>query len=352
MYGDQTSSSNAYGSQAGEAWTAGAVGAAKMVVCVIDTGIAYAHQDLYLNVWLNQREIPSALRPSLSDSDSDGIITFRDLNHGANAGYVSDLNGNGRIDAGDLLADTRWENGLDDDANGYRDDLIGWDFVNNDNDPLDDNNHGTHGSGTIGAMGGNGTGVVGVAWSVGIMGLKFLAADGSGAISNAAKALDYYTSANKVASGQDFVATNNSWGGGGYSSTMQGAIDRTATAGNLFIAAAGNSTVNTDATANYPSNYSTLSSAGYEAVISVASITSAGGLSSFSNYGSKKGTKDLLTGGATTSSRWATLEASSTTTAASRASAQATTRRSWTSGRETRFRSRTTLATTSSGPSS
>ena len=302
MYGDQTSPANAYGSQAGEAWTAGAIGAAKMVVGVIDTGIAYAHQDLYLNVWLNQREIPSALRPSLSDSDLDGTITFRDLNHGANSGYVSDLNGNGRIDAGDLLADTRWENGLDDDANGYRDDLIGWDFVNNDNDPFDDNNHGTHVSGTIGAMGGNGTGVVGVAWSVAIMGLKFLGADGSGAISNAALALDYYTSASKVASGQDFVATNNSWGGGGYSSTMQGAIDRTATAGNLFIAAAGNSTVNTDATANYPSNYSTLSSAGYEAVISVASITSAGGLSSFSNYGSK--TVDL---GAPGSSIYSTL---------------------------------------------
>lgn len=287
MYGDQTSPANTYGSQAGEAWGAGATGAAKMVVGVIDTGIAYAHADLYLNVWLNQREIPTALRSSLTDVDADGIITFRDLNQGVNASYVSDLNGNGRIDAGDLLSDTRWENGLDDDGNRYVDDLIGWDFVNNDNDPFDDNNHGTHVSGTIGAIGGNGAGVAGVAWSVGIMGLKFLAADGSGAISNAVLALDYYTSASKVASGQDFVATNNSWGGGGYSSSMQGAIDRTAAAGNLFIAAAGNSAVNTDVTANYPSNYSTLSSAGYEAVISVAAITSTGGLSSFSNYGSK-----------------------------------------------------------------
>ncbi len=302
MYGDLTSPANVFGSQAGEAWGAGAVGAAKIVVGVIDTGIAYTHADLYLNVWLNQREIPSALRSSLSDSDADGIITFRDLNQSANASYVSDLNGNARIDAGDLLADTRWENGLDDDSNGYRDDLIGWDFVNNDNDPFDDNNHGTHVSGTIGAIGGNSTGVAGVAWSVGIMGLKFLAADGSGAISNAVKALDYYTNASKVVSGQDFVATNNSWGGGGYSSSMQGAIDRTAAAGNLFIAAAGNSTINTDVTANYPSNYSTLSSAGYEAVISVASITSTGALSSFSNYGST--TVDL---GAPGSSIYSTL---------------------------------------------
>lgn len=134
------------------------------------------------------------------------------------------------------------------------------------------------------------------------MGLKFLAADGSGFISNAVKALDYYTAASKVASGQDFVATNNSWGGGGYSSAMQEAIDRTAAAGNLFIVAAGNSTTDTDVTANYPSNYSTLSSAGYEAVVSVASITSTGGLSSFSNYGSK--TVDL---GAPGSSIYSTL---------------------------------------------
>lgn len=287
MYGDQTLPANAYGSQAGEAWSANATGAEKMVVGVIDTGIAYTHPDLYQNVWLNQREIPTALRTSLSDTDGDGIISFRDLNQGANASYVSDLNGNGRIDGGDLLTDTRWENGIDEDVNGYLDDLIGWDFVNNDNDPFDDNNHGTHVSGTIGGMGGNGIGVAGVAWNVGIMGLKFLAADGSSAISNAVKALDYYTAASKVASGQDFVATNNSWGGGGYSSSMQGTIDRTAAAGNLFIAAAGNASTNTDVTANYPSNYSTLTSVGYEAVISVASITNTGGLSSFSNYGSK-----------------------------------------------------------------
>ena len=285
MYGDNTSPKNAFGSQAGEAWAVGAVGSTKVVVGVIDTGIAYTHADLYLNVWLNQGEIPVSFRSSLVDVDGDKLITFRDLNDALNASFVTDINGNGRIDAGDLLNDARWENGIDEDGNGFRDDLIGWDFVNNDNDPWDDNNHGTHVSGSIGATGGNSTGVAGVAWDVQMIGLKFLAADGSGAISNAVKALDYYTVAGKAAVGADFVATNNSWGGGGYSFAMQGAIDRTAQAGNLFVAAAGNSTLNTDTTANYPSNYSTLSSAGYEAVISVAAITSSGALASFSNYG-------------------------------------------------------------------
>ena len=296
MYGDQTTPKNAFGSQAGEAWAAGAVGSTKVVVGVVDTGIAYTHIDLYLNTWLNQGEIPWSFRTSLVDLDADGLITFRDLNHAANASFVADINGNGRIDAGDLLNDMRWENGIDEDGNGYRDDLVGWDFVNNDNDPWDDNGHGTHVSGTIGAKGGNGTGVAGVAWDVQIVGLKFLAADGSGAISNAVKAIDYYTTASQKAVGQDFVATNNSWGGGGYSSAMQGAIDRAAKEGILFVAAAGNSAVNTDTSANFPSNYSTLASAGYEAVVSVAAITNTGGLASFSNFGAR--TVDLGAPGA------------------------------------------------------
>ena len=296
MYGDQTTLKNAFGSQAGEAWAAGATGSTKVVVGVVDTGIAYTHIDLYLNTWLNQGEIPVAFRASLVDTDRDGLITFRDLNSTANASFVTDINRNGRIDAGDLLNDRRWENGVDEDTNGYRDDLIGWDFVNNDNDPWDDNGHGTHVGGTIGAKGGNGTGVAGVAWDVQLVGLKFLAANGSGAISNAVKAIDYYTTASQKAVGQDFVATNNSWGGGGYSSAMQGAIDRAAKEGILFVAAAGNSTVNTDTSANFPSNYSTLASAGYEAVVSVAAITSAGGLASFSNFGAR--TVDLGAPGA------------------------------------------------------
>ena len=286
MYGDKTAIVNAYGGQAGEAWASGFIGTTKTVVGVIDTGIDYTHPDLYLNVWLNQGEISSTLRTVLKDVDGDGLITFRDLNAAVNAAYVTDINKNGYIDAGDLLKDVRWANGRDEDGNGYKDDLIGWDFVNNDNDPLDDNGHGTHVSGTIGAMGGNGTGVVGVDWNVQIVALKFIAANGSGATSAAVQAINYFTTESRLApASENFVATNNSWGGGSYSQSLVDAVTTAAKNDILFIAAAGNNASNTDITANYPSNISTLSAAGYDAVVSVASLTSAGALSSFSNYG-------------------------------------------------------------------
>ncbi|MEB3234606.1 MAG: S8 family serine peptidase [Cyanobacteriota bacterium] len=296
--GPTTGTTNSFGSQAEQAWEQDYVGSTKTVMGVIDTGIDYTHPDLYLNVWLNQGEIQNlAFRSSLVDVDADGLITFRDLDARTSTGsyvngaYVFDHNGNGRIDAGDLLKDSRWADGADNDGNLYVDDLIGWDFVNNDNDPNDDNGHGTHTSGTIAAMGGNGVGVAGVSWNTQIMGLKFLDARGSGSLSNALKAVDYLTTATTTGATlgltADFVGSNNSWGGGGFSSTLQDAIVRSAKAGNLFIAAAGNNSSNNDSTANYPSNYSTSAAAGWEAVVAVASITSTGGLSSFSNYGAK-----------------------------------------------------------------
>ncbi|MFM7930145.1 MAG: S8 family serine peptidase, partial [Pirellula sp.] len=118
---------------------------------------------------------------------------------------------------------------------------------------------------------------------------KFLGPNG-GSITAAIQALDYLTDL-KVNRGVNIVATNNSWGGGGYSSALHAAIIRAANAGILFVAAAGNSALNNDTTANYPSNYSTLvgvsgtPAANYEAVIAVAATTSTGGLASFSNYG-------------------------------------------------------------------
>ena len=289
MYGDKTATVNQYGGQAGEAWAAGFTGTMKTVVGVVDTGIDYTHPDLYLNIWLNQGEISSTLRSSLTDTDGDNLITFRDLNKSVNAAYVTDFNNNGYIDAGDLLKDTDWANGSDQDGNGYKDDLIGWDFVNNDNNPFDDNGHGTHVSGTIGAMGGNGAGVVGVDWNVQIVAMKFLSASGSGSIAGAVQAINYFTDesvrALQWAPTENFVATNNSWGGGGFSQALSDAVTQAAKKDILFIAAAGNSSVNTDSILNYPSDLSTTIGAGYDAVISVASLTSAGALSSFSNFG-------------------------------------------------------------------
>jgi subtilisin family serine protease len=286
MYGDSSSPANQFGSQAAEAWEQGHTGSMANVIGVIDTGIDYTHPDLYLNIWLNQREIPTTLRASLSDIDSDGLITFRDLNGSANASYVLDYNSNGRIDAGDLLNDARWENGVDEDGNGYRDDLIGWDFVNNDNDPMDDNRHGTHVAGTIGALGGNAIGVAGVNWNVQIVAVKYLNASNSGLTSNAVKAVNYFTDAAiRATAAENFLAANNSWSGSSYNQALLDAVTHAAERDILFVTIAGNNAQNTDDWEVYPARYSTAPTTGHEAVISVASITSSGNLWSASNFG-------------------------------------------------------------------
>src|SRR5262249_41685928 len=125
--------------------------------------------ELYLNMWLNQGEIPLTIASQLRDVDSDGLITFRDLNAAANVAQVTDVNGNSYIDGGDLLNDPRWENGLDEDGNGKVDDLIGWDFVDNDNDPSPSTTHGTDMALFIGAEANNGVGTAGVTWAVQLM---------------------------------------------------------------------------------------------------------------------------------------------------------------------------------------
>ena len=279
--------SSGAGIKADQAWNI-SIGSIKNVVGVIDSGIDYTHKDLYKNVFLNQGEIRNlSWFTSIIDNDSDGLITFWDLNSANNWSgtaniqlNLNDYNTNGYIDAGDLL-DSRsgWEDGIDFDSNGYFDDLIGWDFVENDNDPLDLNGHGTHVSGTIGAMGNNGLGVAGVNYQVQMAGLRFLDANGSGYGSDAIKATDYFTDLKtRGLNGPDnFVATNNSWGGGGASTGMSAAISRAEQAGLLFIAAAGNSSTSAQ---SYPAAYT------QNNVISVAALTSTGGLASYSNYGS------------------------------------------------------------------
>ena len=162
-------------------------------------------------------------------------------------------------------------NGIDDDGNGYVDDVHGYDFANNDGDPMDGHSHGTHCAGTIGASH-NAIGVAGVMRDVQFVGVKFLTDSGSGSTEAAIKSIDYAT---KI--GVDIMS--NSWGGGGRSEALQEAIERANEAGIVFTAAAGNSSTDNDSRPHYPSNYNV------DNVISVAATTAADELASFSCYG-------------------------------------------------------------------
>jgi hypothetical protein len=192
MYGDATSPVNQFGSQAGEAWAAGHTGSKSVYVGIIDEGIQFTHPDLSGQVWTNP------------------------------------------YDPAD---------GKDNDGNGKVDDIRGWDFAGNNNTIYDGGNgghaddHGTHVSGTIGAKN-NGAGVVGMNWNITLISGKFLGLFG-GTAANSVKAVDYFTDL-KNRHGLNIVATNNSWGGGGYSQALYDAISRANNAGILFIAAAGN----------------------------------------------------------------------------------------------------------------
>ena len=259
---------------AAEAWNL-TTGSTEIVVGVVDTGLDYAHPDLYLNIWLNQGEIPDFGGQRPIDTDGDDRITFYDLNESVNNPFTRDVNANGYIDAGDLLLDPRWADGADGpDPGGLVDDLIGWDFANDDNDPFDDQGHGTHVSGTIGAVGNNHTGVVGVNWHAQLMGLKFLTANGAGTTADAISAIQYATQ-------HGANLTSNSWGGGGFSAGLQNAIAASGQADMLFVAAAGNESLDNDFTPTYPSSYQLGN------IISVAATDHNDQLATFSNFGAR-----------------------------------------------------------------
>ena len=198
-------------------------GSRQVVVAVIDTGVDYTHPDLTNNIWTNPGEIPG--------------------------------------------------NGIDDDGNGFVDDVHGYDFVNGDGDPMDDHYHGTHVSGTIGAEGNNGIGVAGVCWKVRIMALKFLDAGGGGNTADAISAIEYATL-------MGARVMNNSWGGGGYEQSLKDAIDAAGAANIVFVAAVGNDFGNdNDVIPFYPSGYDSTN------ILSVMATDQDDLMSDFSNFG-------------------------------------------------------------------
>ena len=118
----------------------------------------------------------------MRDTDKDGVVTFWDLNATSggrlvNDAFIGDVNATGYIDGGDLLNDPRWENGVDDGGNGFADDLIGWNFDSDNNDPMDDADHGSMCAGIIGMVADNAEGGAGVAWRVGLMATKLSSDD-------------------------------------------------------------------------------------------------------------------------------------------------------------------------------
>jgi subtilisin family serine protease len=198
-------------------------GSPDTVIAVTDTGIDYEHPDLIDNLWINPGETP--------------------------------------------------DNGIDDDGNGYIDDVMGWNFVDDNNDPFDNHNHGTHTAGTIGAVGNNGVGVAGVMWQAKIMPLK-ICSGFTCSLTAAVRAIDY-----AIQNGA--MAINASWGGGSGSEALKDAIGRAEDAGLLFIAAAGNNGRDIDDSIRsyYPAAYDN------ENIIAVAATDETDALTSSSNYG-------------------------------------------------------------------
>ncbi|MDA0888355.1 MAG: S8 family serine peptidase [Bacteroidetes bacterium] len=166
-----------------DVWNEYTTGDGSQIVAILDTGVDYTHPDLAANIWINEAEL-------------NGV------------------------------------EGFDDDGNGYIDDIRGWDFINNDNAPLDDNMHGTHVAGIVGAVGDNGIGVSGAAWNVKLMPIKVFQSNGVGNSTTIAEGVNYATA-------NGATIQNMSFGSYAESSTLKSAIEN-AYASSLLVAAAGN----------------------------------------------------------------------------------------------------------------
>lgn len=214
------------GIQAEKAWDI-TQGSPSKVIAIVDTGVDYTHPDLAANIWTNTGEIP--------------------------------------------------DNFVDDDGNGYVDDYRGYDFANEDSNPIDGNGHGTHVAGTIAASGDNNEGVVGVAFGCKILPVKAMSDGGYGSYYDIVQAIDYVVKLKKA--GAPIVGINLSIGGSQYSNAWYRAMQRARDADLIVLAAAGNSSANADRSPEYPAAFEIPN------IVSVAAIDGAGRLASFSNFG-------------------------------------------------------------------
>jgi subtilisin family serine protease len=284
--GSQWQLNGTWGINAPGAWSV-TVGSNSVIVADVDTGLNYKLADVNDNVWLNQAEIPSAVKPNLTDVNKDGFITFSDLNNAVNqgSGKIVDTNHDGVINGTDVLASTSvggWASGsTQDGAKGNPDDLIGWNYVatgsngiTGTNNPQDDEGHGTFTAGEIAAVGNNALGVTGVEWNAQLMPVEFIDSTGSGTDTAAVSAIHY-----AVDHGAKVI--NASWGGSGTDTAIQSALQYADQQGVIVVCAAGNSGTNDDTSFFAPASYSVQD----PNVISVAAIGSNGALASWSNYG-------------------------------------------------------------------
>ena len=219
-----------------EAWDY-ETGSKDVVIAVIDSGVAFDHPDLNPNIWTNPGEIPS--------------------------------------------------NGIDDDKNGFIDDIHGWDFVNDDSNPSDysrdlsGDGHGTHVAGIIAARGDNGAGVTGVMWKASIMALQIFDLFETNSFQSAIIQSINILSAIEYAVNNGARIINCSFGGPSPSQFLFDAYDFANQKGVLVVVAAGNEGTNNDAFPVYPANYDLPN------IISVAATDERDQLADYSNYGVK-----------------------------------------------------------------
>ena len=210
-----------------QAWAMARRTTSEVVVAVVDTGMDITHPDLAANVWTNPAEIPGNL--------------------------------------------------IDDDNNGYVDDVHGYDVLNNTASVVDSGSHGTHVAGTIAAVGRNSLGVIGLQYHAKVVPVK-VSSDGSNIPTSAVISAFNYVLKLKQA-GANLVAINASFASSTNSNSEVAAITALRDAGIVLCAAAGNDAFNNDSTPSYPASYTTSN------IISVASIDNKNLISSFSNYG-------------------------------------------------------------------